>query len=89
MVRVSESVIDGCRRMLCGRLGRLPLDCFTGNEKKLVTAGPEKRSGLARFTGSWFHHGLGPPQGSAPTRRVTFGIMAQFESSHFSDCLYG
>lgn len=87
VVHVSEPVIDSYCCLLCRALGRHSLDYFTGNKEKLVTAGPEKRSGLARFTGSWFHYGLGSPQGSAAM--MSFDIMAQFESSHFSDCVYG
>lgn len=70
MVHVSESVIDSCCCMICRGLGQLSLDYFTGNKKKLVTAGPEKHFGLARFTGSWFHHGSGSPQGSAAMIRL-------------------
>lgn len=65
VVHVSESVIDSCCCLLYRGLGPLSLDYFTGNKEKLVTAGPDKLSGLARFTGSWFRHGLGSPQGSA------------------------
>lgn len=70
VVHVSVSVIDSCCCLLYRGLGALSLDYFTGNKEKLVTAGPDKLSGLVRFTGSWLHHGLGSPQGSAARMRL-------------------